>query len=86
MIIGDEQKYEFLKYKREIDLNDIEQIILNKNYLDILKNPKKENQTIFVVNYKSYIHIVPFILDKDKNIVIKTVYPSRKYNKLYGSK
>lgn len=86
MIIWDEQKCEFLKNKREIDLNDIERIILNKNYLEILKNPNKENQKIFVVNYKGYIHVIPFILDKDKNIVIKTVYPSRKYNKLYGSK
>jgi len=29
------------------------------------------------------IHIVPFVIDNEENIVLKTVFPSRKFNKIY---
>jgi hypothetical protein len=29
---------------------------------------------------------VPFVIDDDENIVLKTVFPSRKFHKLYGPK
>ena len=39
---------------------------------------------IFIVRFKGYIYVVPFKIDEDDNIVLKTAYPSRKFNKKYG--
>ena len=80
MIIWDEKKYKILKEDRDIDLNEIEQIILNEEYITSLKNLSRDNQRIFVVDYKNYIHAVPYIIDNKENIIIKTVYASRKLN------
>ena len=84
MIIWDNDKYKMLKDDRNIDLIDIEQIILDKKYITSLKNPSRPNQRIFIINYNNYIHAVPYIIDDNKNIIIKTAYASRKYNKIYG--
>ncbi|MDA3937951.1 MAG: hypothetical protein PF693_01400 [Spirochaetia bacterium] len=84
MIIWDDVKYNKLKDERYIDLVEIEQIILNKKYIASLKNPARSEQRVFIVLYKKYIHVVPYIIDDDKNIVLKTAYPSRKFNRIYG--
>jgi len=55
-------------------------------YLTILKNPSRTDQKIFVIPYKKYTYVVPFIVDDSQNIVLKTVFPSRKYHKIYGGK
>ena len=52
----------------------------------IIWDIQKENQMLIILRYKKYIHVVPIIIDKNENIVIKTVYPSRKFNKLYKFK
>ena len=83
MIIWDESKNIKLKIERNISFEIIADIILNKNYLDILENPSKPSQNIFVVEIDNYIYAVPFIFDKDLNIILKTAYPSRKLNKKY---
>jgi hypothetical protein len=38
---------------------------------------------IFILKYRDYIHVVPFVIDKDDNIIIKTVFPSRNFHKIY---
>lgn len=83
MIIWDEEKNIKLKIERNISFEVISEIILNKKYLDILENPSNPHQDIFVVEISNYIYAVPFILDKDSNIILKTAYPSRKLNKKY---
>lgn len=83
MIIWDEEKNIKLKIERNISFETISDIILNKKYLDILENPSNLHQSIFVVEINNYIYAVPYIIDKDSNIILKTVYPSRKLNKKY---
>lgn len=83
MIIWDEKKNIKLKLERNISFEEISEIILNKNYIDILESCSRTMQSIFVIEYKNYIYAVPFILDKDSKIVLKTAYPSRKLNKKY---
>ena len=61
-------------------------LILGKKYLAILKNPSRKEQKIFVIPYHDYTYVVPFVIDKEQNIILKTVFPSRKYHKLYGGK
>ena len=83
MIIWDDEKNQRLQLERDISFEQISEIILRKGYLSILENPSRPNQQVFVVKLKDYIHSVPFIIDDQSNIVLKTAYPSRKLNKKY---
>ena len=83
MIIWDDEKNQKLQLERNISFEQISEIILRKEYLDILENPSRPNQQVFVVKLNGYIHSVPFIIDDQSNIVLKTAYPSRKLNKKY---
>lgn len=80
----DKQKNEWLILNRNISFIEIAEIILDKKYIDILENPTRENQLYFIVKIQNYIWVVPFIIDKNENIFLKTAFPSRKYHKLYG--
>ena len=83
MLIYDKNKAIKLRYERNIEIEDIEDIIINRKYLDILEHPKRAGQQIFILEYKDYIHVVPFVIDNDNNIIIKTVFPSRNFHKIY---
>ena len=83
-ILWDDSKNKKLKETRGVSLEDVAQIILDKKYLAILENPAHPEQMVFVINYKAYTYVVPFIIDADDNIILKTVFPSRKFHKLYG--
>lgn len=82
-ILWSETKNKKLKETRGVSFEDVAQIILDQKYLHILENPVRPNQMIFIVRYKSYTHVVPFIVDADNNIVLKTIFPSRKFHKLF---
>ncbi len=83
MIIWDIEKNKKLKNERGISFEQVKKIILDKDYIDILENPTRETQDIFIININDYIHIVPFVIDDEENIVLKTVFPSKKFNKIY---
>lgn len=83
MIIWDDDKNEKLQNERNISFEEIAEIILRKEYLDILENPSRSNQQIFVVKINNYIYSVPFIIDEQSNIILKTAFPSRKLHKKY---
>ena len=61
-------------------------LILEKKYLAILKNPSRNEQKIFIIPYLDYTYVVPFVVDNEKNLILKTVFPSRKFHKIYGEK
>ena len=84
MILWDERKNLKLQVERKISFEEIAQIILRKEYIDILKNPSHPNQRLFVIKFNEYIWAVPFLIDEKDNIVLKTAYPSRKLQKTYG--
>ena len=83
MIIYDDKKAQALKSERNIDIDEVVELIIDKKYLDILEHPKRGNQQIFILSYKNYIHVVPFVVDKNNDIVIKTVFPGRNFHKIY---
>lgn len=58
-----------------------EEIITTK-LVDIKNHPARENQQILLFEYKGYIWLVPFV-EKEGEIFLKTLYPSRKYTKIY---
>jgi uncharacterized DUF497 family protein len=83
-IIWDGLKNEWLMLNRNISFEEISTKILNKEYLDIIKNPAREEQKCFIMSIDGYIWAIPFILDDNLNIVLKTAFPSRKLQKKYG--
>ncbi len=83
MIIWDDEKNQKLQIERNVSFEEISEIILRKEYLDILENTSRPNQQIFVVKLNNYIYSVPFIIDGQSNIILKTAYPSRKLHKKY---
>ncbi len=83
MIIWDDDKNQKLQNERNISFNEISEIILRKEYLDILENSSLPNQQIFVIKINNYIYSIPFIIDEQSNIVLKTAFPSRKLHKKY---
>lgn len=52
----------------------------------MLKHPSRENQQIMVVRINSYTWAVPFVVEEDGTIFLKTAFPSRKLHKIFGSK
>lgn len=85
-IIWDDEKNEWLKRERNISFEEVAVMILQKKYVEIVKHPKRLGQQIFLIPIHGYIHAVPFVVDSENNIVLKTVYPSRKLKQKYGGK
>ena len=86
MIKWDEKKNALLKLERNLSFEQIAEIIIEEKYLEIIKHPKRENQRIFVIELNEYIYTVPFVVDEDENIFLKTAFPSRKLHKKYRGK
>jgi hypothetical protein len=84
-LIWDEAMSGKLRETRGISIEDVARIILDGKYLEILENPVRPGQMLFIIPYQGYTHVVPFVIDNENNIVLKTAYPSRKFHKLYGA-
>ena len=56
--------------------------IIHTKLLDIRDHPSRADQQILIYYYKGYVWAVPFVIDAE-GIFLKTLYPSRKYQKLY---
>jgi len=85
-ILWDNQKAEKLLRERDISMEAIADLLMRNEFLEILENPRHPDQMMFIVSYKKYTHAVPFIIDVEGRVVLKTVYPSRKHHKHFGGK
>ena len=83
-IVWDEEKNRKKVLTRGLSFEKFAELILEKKYHAILKNPSRAEQKIFIIPYLDYTYIVPFVTDDNQNIVLKTVFPSRKYHEIYG--
>ncbi len=83
-IIWDDEKSARLKKERGISFDEVAVLILQKKYVDIVKHPKRPGQRMFLIPINGYIHVVPFVMDRENNLVLKTVFPSRKFHKRHG--
>ncbi len=78
-------KNTYLKTEREISFEDIQTAIEEGKVLADIDHPQKlryPNQKVFIVEFSSYVYIVPYVEDSQK-IFLKTIYPSRKMTKKY---
>ena len=83
-IVWDESKNELLKVSRGVSFEEVAQILQNHAEVDVVVNPTRAGQLYYVVQLHDYIHLVPFLVNRDGQIVLKTIFPSRKFEKLYG--
>jgi hypothetical protein len=79
------EKNRQLKSERNISFEVILLQIENGKLLDLLEHPNKikyPNQKILVVEYRSYVYLVPMV-ESEKEYFLKTIIPSRKATKKY---
>lgn len=84
----DNEKNEKLKKERSVSFEQIVFCTKNDHLLDVIEHPNKEKykgQKMYVVKIDDYACIVPFV-DNDNEKFLKTIFPSRKYTKLYIEK
>ena len=85
-ILWDDEKNRKLISERGVGFEEIVSCIMNNEILDILKNPTRTGQYNLVVNLKNYTYAVPFLVSENEEVILKTIYPSRKLHKVYGRK
>lgn len=67
-----------LKRIRGVSFEEITQAV----FLDICDHPSRNDQQIFVIDYKGYVWAVPFVVENE-GVFLKTLYRSRKFKKIY---
>lgn len=81
----DEEKNEKLKRERGVSFEDVIVAMQEGKILAIIKHPNQRQypkQKVFVIDLSDYTYLVPFSED-EKKIFLKTIFPSRKYTKIY---
>jgi len=84
-----DEKNEVLKATRGIGFDDVVDHIISGDLLDDMQHPRsdKKHQRLYVVMVEKYAYVVPYVIDQEKKeIFLKTIYPSRKFTKLYVKK
>lgn len=56
--------------------------IIQSKLIAVKRHPKKAHQHVLLFEHRGYVWVVPYVLTGDA-IFLKTLYPSRKYTKLY---
>lgn len=80
-----EDKNAQLKRERDVCFEDVLLAISEGRLLDILPHPNQTeypHQHIFIVNIRHYVYYVPYV-ENDEKTFLKTIIPSRKYQKQY---
>ena len=83
-IVWDNEKNEWLALNRSITFEEIADKILNNDYIEILEHPTRDNQQYFIITIRNYTWVVPFLIDEEQRIILKTAFKSRKFHKKYG--
>ena len=82
-----EDKNEILKRQRNISFEEILLSIENMQIADVVEHPNKKKyagQIYIMVEHNQYVYVVPArISNSGEECHLHTIYPSRKYTKLY---
>ena len=79
-------KDDYLIKERGFGFNELIFEIQNGKILDITKHPNVEKypkQEVMYVNIGEVAYVVPYVIENDGSIFLKTLYPSRKATKKY---
>jgi hypothetical protein len=72
--------------ERNISFDEVIAAIENDQIVDIVEHPNKQkygNQKMYVIWVKEYVYLVPFVIDTNGDIFLKTIIPSRKAKRKY---
>ena len=75
-----------LKQERGISFEEVVYVIEQGGLIDVVSHPNPEkypNQSVYVINIKNYIYLVPLVKDDSGVRFLKTIIPSRKATKRY---
>ncbi len=87
-IVWDEKKNDLLKRTRGVSFEEAELLIKENAFIldiDHFNKALYPKQKIFILLINNYIYLVPYELKEDV-LVLKTIYPSRRFNKLLNDK
>lgn len=79
------EKNEILKRERDLSFEEITFLIESGQILSVEENPTRPGQKIYILEIDNYAVVVPFV-ETEKEIFLKTAFPSRKYAKRFGLK
>ena len=85
-IIWDDEKNRRLITERGVSFEEAATRILNGEILEVMKNNSRPGQFYFILILNEYTHVVPYIIGNNDEIILKTIFPSRKFHKKYGRK
>jgi uncharacterized DUF497 family protein len=77
----DEEKNKILKEERGVSFEEI----LDSKFIGAEKHSTRNNQMVLLFEHNKYIWVVPCVVE-EKYIFLKTMFPSRKYTKMFKSK
>ncbi len=82
-----EDKNAILKQTRNISFEEIVLCISEGKVIKVMEHPNRQkysNQKMYLISYRNYIYVVSFVIsENEKQIFLKTIYPSREYTKQY---
>ncbi len=80
-----EAKNRQLQSERGVSFEEVLQAIAADQLLDVVEHPNQErypSQRIFIIKMNQYVYLVPFV-EKNQEVFLKTIIPSRKLKKQY---
>ena len=80
------EKNQSLIKERNISFEAIVYAIDKGSAIDVFDHPnpdKYPNQKIYAVNIDNFVYLVPYVIEDDGTLFLKTIIPSRKATKQY---
>jgi uncharacterized DUF497 family protein len=83
--LWNEEKSNELLRRRGLSFQMVVEAMQNGNLLDNLAHPDpmRPHQRIFIVRIEEWVCVVPYVIDGEVKF-LKTIYPSRKHQLIYG--
>jgi uncharacterized DUF497 family protein len=83
--LWNEEKSKELLRKRGLSFQMVVEAFRNGHLLDNLAHPDpmRSHQRIFIVRIEGKVCVVPYVIDQEVKF-LKTIYPSRKHQLIYG--
>ena len=80
-VIWNELKSQRLKRVRGLSFEEL----IEKEYIATEQHPTRHGQKIMLFYHKGYVWAVPYV-ETESHRFLKTLYPSRKYTRIYKGK
>lgn len=79
-------KNQYLIETRGIGFKEIIAAINDEKILNIIEHLNKQKyaqQKMYIIEVRDYVYLVPFVVESEESVFLKTIIPSRKAKKQY---